>query len=454
MIRALLSWFRPAPHVARLPVAESTRRWPGYRWRVFESAFTGYALFYVVRNNLSVVAKEMGEALAYDKSMIGDILAGTAIAYGVGKLLMGFLSDRSDSRKYLFAGLLLTAACNFAFGASSSFGAHFTLWTLNGFIQGMGYGPCARGLSHWYAARERGAIFGVWNMSHNLGGGLVGVIAAACAHHYGWPSAFYVPGAIAALGACYLLLRMVDTPESVGLPPVEERDTARATVADEPELGLRAIFSQHILRNRRLWLIACANFFVYVARYSMLDWGPTYLKEVKGATLLGGGFSTLIVEFAGALGMLSMGWLSDRWGGRRGRVSTLCLLPLLGVFAALLYTPPGLLWLDLTLLALVGFLVYVPVMMLGVMSLDLTSKKAVGTAAGFVGLFGYIGRVAQGKGLGWLAQYHGWNAAFYAILISTAIAALLLAFTWNVRPRIPAGPSAGEKLMARRPTVG
>lgn len=433
MMRPILRWFRPAPHIARLPEEEARRAWPRYRWRVFEAAFVGYALFYVVRNNLGVVAKELGAALHYDKAMIGDILAGTAIAYGIGKFVMGFLSDRSDTRKFIFAGLLLTALCNFAFGASSAFSVHLALWSLNGLIQGMGYGPCARGLSHWYSAAERGSIFGVWNMAHNLGGGAVGVIAAACAHHFGWPSAFHVPGAIAALGAFYLLWRMVDTPESVGLPPVEERSVREAS--DEVELSFRQIMVGHIFTNRMLWLVAVANFFVYVARYSMLDWGPTYLKEVKGATLIGGGVSTLVIEFAGALGMLSMGWISDRWGGRRGRVSVLCLLPLIGAFVALRFTPAGLFWLDLTLLGCVGFLVYVPVMMLGVMSLDLTSKKAVGTAAGFVGLFGYLGRVAQGKGLGWLAQHHGWDMALEAIVLCAVIAAVLLAFTSDVRPR-------------------
>ncbi|MDI1248023.1 MAG: MFS transporter [Lacunisphaera sp.] len=432
MILRALRWFRPAKHIGRLSGPEAQRAWPRYRWQVFEASFVGYAMFYVVRNNLGVVAKELGAALHYDKAMIGDILAGTAIAYGVGKLVMGFLSDRSDPRKFIFAGLLLTALCNFAFGASTSFGMHLALWSLNGLIQGMGYGPCARGLSHWYAAAERGSIFGVWNMAHNIGGGAVGVIAATCAHHFGWPSAFYVPGAIATVGACYLLWRMVDTPESVGLPPIEEHAAGAATA--EPELTLHEIVVGHILTNRMLWLVAVANFFVYIARYSMLDWGPTYLKEVKGATLIGGGVSTLVIEFAGALGMLTMGWLSDRWGGRRGRVSVICLLPLIAAFAALRFTPPGLLWLDLALLGCVGFLVYVPVMMLGVMSLDLTSKKAVGTAAGFVGLFGYLGRVVQGKGLGWLAQHHGWDAALEAIVVCAALAAALLVFTWNVRP--------------------
>jgi hypothetical protein len=43
----------------------------------------------------------------------------------------------------------------------------------------------------------------------------------------------------------------------------------------------------------------------------------------------------------------------------------------------------GLLWINMVIFAIIGFLVYVPVMFSGVMSLDLTTKKAVGTSAGF-----------------------------------------------------------------------
>ena len=151
-----------------------------------------------------------------------------------------------------------------------------------------------------------------------------------------------------------------------------------------------------------LWVLSIANIFVYIARYAMVDWGPTYLKEVKGASLAEGGFSTLVIEFAGAAGMLTMGWLSDKLGGRRARVSVMAMIPLLVAFAAIRVTPKGMLWLDMTLFAVIGFFVYTPVMFSGVMSLDLTTKKAVGTAAGFVGFFGYVGRVIQGKGLGWV----------------------------------------------------
>jgi OPA family glycerol-3-phosphate transporter-like MFS transporter len=110
------------------------------------------------------------------------------------------------------------------------------------------------------------------------------------------------------------------------------------------------------------------------------------------------------------------------------------MLLLLPAFAAIRIVPKGMLWLDLTLFAFIGFFVYTPVMFSGVMSLDLTTKKAVGTAAGFVGFFGYVGRVIQGKGLGWLAQHYGWDAGLWSVVCCTLLGGVLLAFLWNVRP--------------------
>jgi OPA family glycerol-3-phosphate transporter-like MFS transporter len=314
---------------------------------------------------------------------------------------------------------------------------HLALWTLNGLVQGMGWGPCGRSLGHWYSVRERGTIFAFWNIAHNVGGGLTGFIAAYSTAALGWRSAFYVPGILAVLCAVYLMLRLRDTPQSVGLPPVEEykNDYPPTGARDrEQELGTRELLFHYVLNNRYLWLFAAANFFVYIARYSMLDWGPTFLKEVKHASLQDGGLSTAIFEFAGIFSTILMGWLSDRAGGRRGMVSLICMAPVFLAFAGILYTPPGMLWLDLTLFGIIGFFIYPPVMLLGVTGLDFSSKKAVGTAAGFIGLFGYLGRTAQGKGIGTLAERYGWDAAFWAILIATFLGILLLSFTWRLRP--------------------
>ncbi len=448
IITKLKQFFAPAPHIEPVPENEVRHLYKKYRWSTLESTFLGYAMFYLVRNNMSTVAKDIEGALHYDHSMIGSILAVTAIMYGLGKFLMGSLSDRSNPRKFMAVGLLLTALFNFAFGSVANYNVHFALWAMNGFIQGMGWPPCGRSIGHWYSLKERGSVFAIWNVAHNIGGGLAGILAAFAASNYGWQAAFYFPGTIAVIGSIYLFWRLRDTPQSVGLPRIEEYkkdDSGEKSETDshEKELSTRELFVENIFKNKYLWVVAFANFFVYIVRYSMLDWGPTYLREIKDATLAGGGIAILIIEFGGIPSTLLMGWLSDKVGGRRGMVSLLCMIPIFAAFTGIYLNPAGNLWLDMLFLAIIGFFVYPPVMLLGVYGLDLTSKKAVGTAAGFIGLFGYLGRAVQAKGFGWMVHHYGdlyglevgWNMVIFSILGCTVLAILILGFTWNLRPK-------------------
>ncbi|ASV12771.1 MFS transporter [Leptospira santarosai] len=439
-----LRWILPAKPKPLLSKEMIDRSYPRFRWRILEATFIGYAVFYLVRNNFPVISKEMGEALRYNQEQITNILAVTAITYGIGKFVMGALSDRSNPKYFMPLGLILTAICNLLFGASSNYEVHFYLWALNGLFQGMGWPPCGRSLGHWFGVSERGSKFAIWNIAHNLGGGAVGIVAAYSASWWGWRNAFYIPASIAIVTAIYLLFRLVDTPQSVGLPPIEEyqedpeKESRLSSEEQERELSFREIILQSVLKNHYVWTFAFANFFVYVVRYSLTDIGPTYLKFAKGASLEIGGFSTFIYEYAGIGSTLLVGWGSDKLGGKWGMVSFLCMLPILLALVALLFTPPGFLWLDLTLFSIIGFFIYPPVMLLGVAGLDFTSKKAVGTAAGFIGLFGYLGRTALSKAVGWLSKQPGfhWEESLYLVIGATLISLALLAVTWSWKPKV------------------
>jgi OPA family glycerol-3-phosphate transporter-like MFS transporter len=283
-----------------------------------------------------------------------------------------------------------------------------------------------------------------------VGGGLVGIIAAYSTALLGWRSAFYVPGILSVLCAIYLLFRLRDTPQSEGLPPIEEyrNDYPEGDSEErENELGTRDLLVNYILKNRYLWLFAGANFFAYVARYAMLDWGPTFLKEVKHASLGEGGIGTATLEFSAMFSTVLAGWLSDKVGGRRGMICLLCMIPVFLAFVGILYSPDNKLWLDLALFGVIGFFVYPAVMLLGICALDVTSKKAIGTANGLLSILGSLGRVVESKGIGALVDRYGWNSALYGILASTFLGIVLLSFTWKLTPGVAeARVLAGHKL--------
>jgi OPA family glycerol-3-phosphate transporter-like MFS transporter len=441
-------FFASPPPAAPLPEDEARSLYPSYRMRALEATYIGYAAFYLVRNNVSVVTPELQHALHYSKEMIGDITAMTGLTYGLSKFVMGSVSDKSNARRFIAAGLFLTALCNFAFGASTDYYTHMALWTLNGFAQAMGWPPCGRVVGHWFSESERGFTFSFWNTSHNLGGGIAGVFAAwAVSTFGGWQYAFYVPGALAAIGAFYLLWRVRDTPQSVGLPPVEEyRQDYPAAVHKgdlERELSFRELFFDKVLTNKYVWLLAIANFFVYICRYSMLDWSPTYLREIKGADLNHGAYGVMALEFSAIPSTIYFGWVSDRMGGRRGLVATLCMLPIIAAFAGILAAPAGYLWLDYLMLMIIGCFVYPVLGLITVAALDMVSKKAIGAAGGFIGMFGYIGRVVQdkvfGRALDQLSATYGkayaWEVVLYTVLFCAIIGTLLLALLWRLRPQ-------------------
>jgi OPA family glycerol-3-phosphate transporter-like MFS transporter len=442
-------FLRPAPHIERLPPEEIKRQYPRYRLRILEATFVGYGLFYLVRNNLAVVAKDMDIALGYTHTQIGMITAFTAIAYGLGKFIWGSVSDRSDPRKFMALGLLLTAICNFAFGSVATYSIHLFLWMLNGFVQGMGWAPCGRSMGHWFSVRERGLTFSIWNTSHNVGGGLAGILTAwAVLKFGGWEYGFYVPGVIALFGSLYLFTRLRDTPQSVGLPPVEEyRDDftehERKHGLNESELSTKDLFFNYVLKNKYIWLLAIANFFAYIARYGMMDWGPMYLREVKHATLATGGIAILVQEFGGIPSTIFLGWVSDRLGGRRAIVAICSMVPVTLAFVGLILNPPGNLWLDMIFLATIGCFIYPVINLFTIMTLDFTSKKAIGTAAGFIGLFGYLGRTTQAIGFGSIAENVGqaqgqasaWNLVLWLLVGCGLLCIVVVGILWRAKPR-------------------
>jgi OPA family glycerol-3-phosphate transporter-like MFS transporter len=75
----------------------------------------------------------------------------------------------------------------------------------------------------------------------------------------------------------------------------------------------------------------------------------------------------------------------------------------------------------------IGFLIYGPVMLIGLHALELAPKKAAGTAAGFTGLFGYLGgSVAASAIFGYSVDFFGWDGGFMVMIGGSVLAVLLL----------------------------
>ena len=438
--------------------------------RMLVTTIVGYTLFYFLRKNLSLAMPGLAQDYGITKSSLGLFLTLHGVVYGLGKFVCGPLSDRSRPRRFLCIGLGLALACNVVFGfgpvlaklfAGGAEGAAFTTaliavlgvaWVANGFFQSMGNPPCLKLLSHWVPPGELATKLAIWNSSHSIGAGLVTIL---CGYIMGlgalgadgvgmgmWKWCFWVPAIIAGMGLAALVVWLPGTPEEEGMggsrsfatdaDAQEHISPADAQERVPPDSALTRVYL-----NPVIWTVGLCCFMVYLTRFAILDWGPMLMKEAKGVSLVGAGWTVACFEIAGILGTLFSGWATDRLAG--GRAPRVCLFMMLGAAAFM-----GAFWLIpagssailyVAALSGAGFCIYGPQAMTGATAVNIATRRFAGTAVGFTSLFSYASVLFSGWGMGALSEATGgWAVPFLSVVAATIFGAGLFLALWGTKP--------------------
>jgi len=410
-----------------------------WRMRMLYATIVGYAAYYLVRQNFAMSIPGIREEFGYSKYEVGWIVTVFSITYGVGKLVNGYLSDRSDARYFMSVGLFLSAIVSFFMGLGSSLFFFALLWGLNGCFQSMGWPACARLITHWFSPKELGSKWALWASAHQIGAVAIFGLGGFLIEHFGWRSAFIVPAFISMGLSFFLFNRLRDTPKKVGLPPVEEYkgDTVHVSHHYDERITMREVITT-VLANKLVWYMAIANMCLYIPRMGIFYWAPTFLKEYKGVTLIIAGMQLVSFEVASLIGGITAGWISDKvFGGRRGPIATVFLIGLAFALFIVWKIPPGYPFLDALVLMIAGFLLNGPQVLNGVATADFASKRAVGVATGITGVCAYVGSaLASGAGLGKIVEIYGWEGGFLLFILAALMGAAFFALTWNHRAKI------------------
>ena len=447
-----------------------------WQWKTLIVLMIGYALFYFVRKNFSIVMPALESELGLSKAKLGLFLTLNGVIYGVSRFVNGFFADRMSRKKMMAAGLFLSAVVNILIGLSPQMDGLFnlldaegkattglvvligSLWLINGYTQGMGYPPCGSLMAHWIKPSELATKQSIWNSSHSIGAGLVSMLCGTLIlqkfSYSAWQWCFFIPAILAIAGSVMLLLTLKDTPASVGLPDPESMDENAPSKADvqveDPsftEKVYRRLVSKMVFRNPVIWILAITNFCVYVIRFTILDWGSTFLTQDRGLTIQAASTVVAASELAGGIvGTLIAGWATDRFF--KSRSQRTCLIGLLGAtlcFLLFWLTPKGMNGLAVTCIIMASFFVYMPQALIGIACSNQATKRVAASANGLAGIFGYASTAISGVTFGYLAEHFGWDSVFLVSVIIGLVGAAVVAFMWKA----PAdGYAKAEKVMA------
>ena len=404
-------------------------------------------MFYVCRMALSVVKQPVIDEGVLTPAQIGLVDSALLFVYAIGKFTNGFIADYCNIRRFMATGLVISSLVNLVMGLLGLlsgwaglcsvlvFAIFFITWGLNGWVQSMGAPPGVISLSRWFPLRTRGTYYSIFCATPYLGKSVSMVLLGHVVMLAGWQCGFIAAALAGFIGSVVILLFVSDTPESRGLPSVQELSGEKPQKEDSIPTK---VLHKAVLKNPGVWVIALSSAFVYITQYGISNWGIFFLQKAKDFSLTESTYVIGISEGIGVVGTVFAGWLSDKvFRGDRLKPVLLCGVVCLATMSLFMFTGGGRLS-NIALLSVASLsLAAIYCIVGGLMALDIVPRKATGAALGVVGISSYIAAGLQGVVSGLLigGSKSGDSYDFAPVAIfwtaSCLVSFLLPALNWN-----------------------
>ncbi|KAK4872492.1 hypothetical protein RN001_014521 [Aquatica leii] len=326
--------------------------WIGSRHIVTFMLFLGMANAYVMRTNMSVAIVAMvnhsaiTEHVEYDNecgteetnstTSTGEdgeyawqtdtqsyILSSFFYGYVITQIPFGILSKRFGAIWFLGVGMLVNSVFSFAVPVSASFGSGWLMACR--FIQGLGEGPivpCTHALlAKWIPPNERsrmgafvyaGAQFGtVISMP------LSGLLSDSPA---GWPSVFYVFGAVGTIWSIAFLIFVFEDPDNHPRIKEEEKNYINKSLWGTANASSPPIPWLKIVSSLPFWAILVAHMGHNYGYETLMTELPSYMNQVLHFSLKSNGFLSALPYLAMWIFSMAISHVAD-WMLTSGRLS-------------------------------------------------------------------------------------------------------------------------------------
>ena len=382
------------------------------RNRTFWGVTVAYSLYYVCRMSINVVKQPLIDEGILSAGQLGLIGSALLFVYAVGKFMNGFIADYCNIRRFMATGLFISALVNLLMGVFGLFDDMFptmlifisfaVLWGINGWMQSMGSAPGVISLSRWFPQSRRGSYYSLFSSSPYIGEFISYNLLALVVGWLGWQAGFITAALAGLAGTLVILMFVSDTPESKGLPSVQELSGEALTKEDNmPTRELQKM----ILKHPGIWVIAISSAFIYITKYAVAGWGVLFLQKARGFDLAQASQVIAFSAVFGILGTVLAGWLSDRiFNGDRVKPAVLSGIISTSSLILFLFVGGGFVLniFYVSLFSLSTGVLYCIVA--GLMAVDIVPRKATGAALGVVGISSYVAAGLQDIASGYLIQ--------------------------------------------------
>ncbi|MEY2537499.1 MAG: transporter, family, tartrate transporter [Verrucomicrobiota bacterium] len=400
--------------------------------RLLPFLFLLYVANYLDRTNIAYATLGMKGDLRLTDSVFGTASGIFFIGYFALQIPGALLVERWSARWLLALTLItwggLTTLTGLVNTPLQLYGARFLLGAAEaGFFPGV-----VVYLSHWFIYRDRAKAVALFMSAIPIGfiagGPIAGTILGV---HWGnvagWRWLFLLEGAPAILLGIATLFYLPDRPNEAKWLQPNERDWLITRLAEEREAKANTVqmtFWQ-ALRHPAVLILTAGLFFTYSGGYAFWFWEPTMLQRFTGWSILRVSWMGSVVFGAGLIGMLLLGWNSDRTRERRWHFAIPQLTAALALSAWFFVPHSNVLLVAAFTLIGFGTVAYLPSFW-ALPSAFLTSSAAA-AAVGFINCTASIGGFFGPKIIGSLSERTGsFSSGFIFMIACWTIASVLV----------------------------
>ena len=397
----LYSFYRVSkPARTVIPEGEVKDKYRRLRNRTFWGATAAYSLFYLCRLSMGVVKKPLIDEGLFSASELGIIASAFYFVYAIGKFLNGFIADYCNARRFMATGLLVSSVINLLMGVIGLVDGYMCvpgwliyvifvlLWGFNGWVLSMGSPSGIVSLSRWFPQSRRGTFYSIFCSTPYIGEALSMAVTGSVVAAFGWEYGFIVSALGGFLGVGIILASVADTPQSKGLPSVQE--IAGEEVRPVDKMPTKEI-QKMVLKSPAIWVIAISCALINLTKYGLMEWGVLYLQGGRGYSLEAASWIIGFSAVFAILGTVGAGWLSDVvFKGNRVRPALLSGIIALAALALFLFAAGSKIMMAVyvSVFSLAVGVLYCVVS--GLMAIDIVPRKATGAALGVVGISSYM----------------------------------------------------------------
>ena len=412
----------------------ATRARSRIAWRLLPFLFLLYIANYLDRTNLAYATLGMKGDLGLSDSVFGMASGIFFIGYFALQIPGALLVERWSARLLLAITLItwgaLTALTGLVRTPTELYGARFLLGAAEaGFFPGV-----IVYLSHWFIYQDRGTAVARFMSAIPIGfiagGPVAGVILGV---HWlgvvGWRWLFLLEGIPAVILGITTLFFLPDRPSEAQWLRPDEREWIVARLAEERAAKAQAekMTIWQALGHPAVLILTAGLFFTYTGGYAFWFWEPTMLQRFTGWTVLRVSWFALLIFGSGLVGMLLLGWSSDRSGERRWHFAVPQLIAALALVAWFFLPHTNAVFVTLFTLLGFGTVAYLPSFW-ALPSAFLTSSAAA-AAVGFINCTASIGGFFGPTIVGKISQRTGsfdWGFVFMAVCLVIASVLVLI----------------------------